>query len=73
VVFGHSHIPLCERDGGVVIVNPGSPTDPRRQPRPSMAEIVLDGAPVIRFWAVDGAAPDPLPDELVRGDGIRHV
>jgi len=37
VVFGHSHIPLDESetwpDGtGVRIVNPGSPTDKRRQP-----------------------------------------
>jgi predicted phosphodiesterase len=37
VVFGHSHIPLDETGpstgGGTVrIVNPGSPTDKRRQP-----------------------------------------
>jgi predicted phosphodiesterase len=33
VVFGHSHIPLLERDaGGFAIFNPGSPTDKRRQP-----------------------------------------
>jgi putative phosphoesterase len=73
VVFGHSHIPLLERGPGPVIVNPGSPTDPRRQPRPSMAEIVLDGTPRFRFWAVDGAKPEPLPDDLVRGDAPRHL
>ena len=32
VVFGHSHIPLDESSDGVRIVNPGSPTDKRRQP-----------------------------------------
>ena len=34
VVFGHSHIPLHERDeqSGFQIFNPGSPTDRRRQP-----------------------------------------
>jgi hypothetical protein len=32
VVFGHSHIPLDESDGGLRIFNPGSPTDRRRQP-----------------------------------------
>ena len=36
VVFGHSHIPLDEQlgdeAGGLRIVNPGSPTDRRRQP-----------------------------------------
>jgi putative phosphoesterase len=37
-VFGHSHIPLHERDHatGFQIFNPGSPTDRRRQPHPTM-------------------------------------
>ena len=37
VCFGHSHQPLCERSDSVWIVNPGSPTDKRRQPRYSYA------------------------------------
>jgi len=38
-VFGHSHIPLHEVDigSGFQILNPGSPTDRRRQPRHTMA------------------------------------
>jgi hypothetical protein len=36
VVFGHSHIPLHERDGDFQIFNPGSPTERRRAPRHSM-------------------------------------
>ena len=32
VVFGHSHIPLDESGDGLRMVNPGSPTDRRRQP-----------------------------------------
>ena len=37
VVFGHSHIPLHERDeDGFQIFNPGSPTERRRQPRHTM-------------------------------------
>jgi putative phosphoesterase len=33
VVFGHSHVPLHERDdSGFQIFNPGSPTDRRHQP-----------------------------------------
>lgn len=32
VVFGHSHIPLLEDDDGFMLLNPGSPTDKRRQP-----------------------------------------
>jgi putative phosphoesterase len=36
VVFGHSHLPLHEVEGGFQIFNPGSPTERRRAPRPSM-------------------------------------
>ncbi len=37
VCFGHSHQPLCERRDSVWVVNPGSPTDKRGQPRYSYA------------------------------------
>jgi putative phosphoesterase len=40
VVFGHSHMPLLESGEGELagfqIFNPGSPTERRRSPRPSM-------------------------------------
>jgi hypothetical protein len=36
VVFGHSHLPLHEADEALQIFNPGSPTERRRAPRPSM-------------------------------------
>jgi putative phosphoesterase len=36
VVFGHSHLPLHEEEAGFQIFNPGSPTERRRAPRPSM-------------------------------------
>jgi predicted phosphodiesterase len=37
VIFGHSHIPLHERDAdGFQIFNPGSPTERRRAPRHTM-------------------------------------
>ena len=35
-VFGHSHLPLHEEEGGFQIFNPGSPTERRRAPRASM-------------------------------------
>jgi uncharacterized protein len=45
VVFGHSHIPLDETADGVRILNPGSPTDRRRQPAGTFANLLLrDGA-----------------------------
>lgn len=31
IVFGHSHIPYCEKHQGILLFNPGSPTDKRRQ------------------------------------------
>ena len=39
VVFGHSHIPLDETGDGVRILNPGSPTDRRRQPAGTFATL----------------------------------
>jgi len=36
VVFGHSHLPLHEVEDDFQIFNPGSPTERRRAPRPSM-------------------------------------
>jgi hypothetical protein len=36
VVFGHSHLPLHERDDGFQIFNPGSPTERRKAPRHTM-------------------------------------
>ena len=44
VVFGHSHIPLHEIDRGLHILNPGSPTDKRRQPHRTIATVdIADG------------------------------
>jgi predicted phosphodiesterase len=55
VIFGHSHIPLHERDPatGFQIFNPGSPTDRRRQPTHTMglARIGEDGA--VAFELID--------------------
>lgn len=33
ILFGHSHVPFIERKEGILLFNPGSPTDKRRQPR----------------------------------------
>ena len=37
IVFGHSHIPFLEDEGGLMLLNPGSPTDRRRQPHRTFA------------------------------------
>jgi uncharacterized protein len=54
VLFGHSHAPLVGRvPGGPLLVNPGSPTDKRAQPRYSWALVEIDGGAVraeLRFF-----------------------
>lgn len=46
LVFGHSHIPWdTTAPGGLRLLNPGSPTDRRRQPQATyMTAVVRDGA-----------------------------
>ncbi len=46
VVFGHSHIPFLEDDGGLMLLNPGSPTDRRRQPHHTFALLHAEGGRV---------------------------
>lgn len=43
VVFGHSHIPWDQSGDGLRIVNPGSPTDRRRQPSGTLATLDIEG------------------------------
>lgn len=43
VVFGHSHIPWDEIHDGLRAVNPGSPTDKRRQPHGTVMVADLAG------------------------------
>lgn len=68
VVFGHSHIPL-DQDApeGPRLVNPGSPTDRRRQPHHTMAVMTVASGRVmaVDFHVVDDP-PGPLDPELVR-------
>jgi predicted phosphodiesterase len=43
-VFGHSHIPLHEEQGGFAIFNPGSPTERRRSPHHTMGVATIERA-----------------------------
>ena len=47
-IFGHTHTPVIERDEwtGTLVMNPGSPTYPRRS-RPSMGRIYVDDGRVV--------------------------
>ena len=55
VVFGHSHLPLREEGSdGLVLLNPGSPTERRRAPSYTMAQAELAGGAVAcRLLALD--------------------
>jgi putative phosphoesterase len=57
VIFGHSHISVNDTLDGTLIVNPGSPTDRRRQPAHTMAEldVAADRTVQARILAVDDA------------------
>lgn len=47
LVFGHSHIPWdTHADSGLRLLNPGSPTDRRRQPSCTFMTAVIDGGEI---------------------------
>jgi putative phosphoesterase len=59
LVFGHSHIPWDSRSaGGLRLVNPGSPTDRRRQPHATFATVSLTGGCIadLQFHQLVGRA-----------------
>ncbi len=43
IVFGHSHMPFLEDEDGLLLLNPGSPTDKRRQPHPTFGLLRVGG------------------------------
>jgi putative phosphoesterase len=43
VVYGHTHVPEVVRQGGVWILNPGSPTERRKSPFHSLLELTVSG------------------------------
>jgi uncharacterized protein len=43
ILFGHSHRPHVGRENGVIVANPGSPTDKRLNPRYSYAILTVNG------------------------------
>lgn len=53
VVFGHSHIPFDESTDGFRILNPGSPTDKRRQPHGTLLVLDITAARIERLRLVD--------------------
>lgn len=66
VAFGHSHQPLVERRGDLWLLNPGSPTNRRRQPTYSFLRVDVSGAeltPTLIEWPpAQQIQPDRLAD-----------
>ena len=46
VVFGHTHLPVIERSGGVWLLNPGSPTERRRGPFRSLLTLRIEAGEI---------------------------
>lgn len=58
VLFGHSHRPLVSRERGLLVANPGSPTDKRLNPLYSFGVLTVDGTVAnmrLRYYASRGA------------------
>jgi len=47
IIFGHSHIPWLEDKDGLMLLNPGSPTDRRRQSEHTFALLQVDEGEVM--------------------------
>ena len=46
IAFGHSHQPMIERRDGIWLLNPGSPTDKRRESTFSLLHVEVDGSEI---------------------------
>jgi hypothetical protein len=44
VIYGHTHVPQVERFQHLWVLNPGSPTDKRREPVPTMLVLRIRGS-----------------------------
>jgi uncharacterized protein len=53
IIFGHSHVPLLKKEDGLVLFNPGSATDKRRQKQYSYGMITLDSKPIFEHIYYD--------------------
>jgi putative phosphoesterase len=47
ICFGHSHRPLREQQDGPLMLNPGSPTDKRMNPRYSYGTLYVDAGRIV--------------------------
>lgn len=50
VIYGHSHRPEATFEGGVLFLNPGSPTQPRGATRQAAILVMAAAVPQVRFF-----------------------
>ncbi len=43
LIYGHSHVPMCQWDNGLLLFNPGSATDRRGMPYTSVGVLEVEG------------------------------
>jgi putative phosphoesterase len=53
VVFGHSHIPMDLTENDLRILNPGSPTDRRRQPYGTLGELTIADGELVQARIIE--------------------
>ena len=46
IIYGHSHEPECSDEDGLLMFNPGSPTDRRRQPYHTMGLLEIENGEI---------------------------
>jgi len=72
LVYGHSHFPVCHRINGMLLFNPGSPTDRRHAPWHSVGILEvgkrIEGR-IIPLDRCDESAVERLQDGLSRQEG----
>jgi putative phosphoesterase len=58
VLFGHTHVPFCKREDGILLVNPGSAGRPRSKIGATFAviECVTGETPKVGFWGINSGA-----------------
>jgi hypothetical protein len=59
VIFGHTHMPVCEDARRLLLLNPGSPTERRRAPTRSLAWLDVDDDGTLSARIVELADADP--------------
>jgi putative phosphoesterase len=58
VLFGHTHVPFCKREDGILLVNPGSAGRPRSRIGSTFAviECISGETPKVKFWGINSEA-----------------